>query len=166
MPHTSTAHKVFLTVQNQCLKVVKAMLWVLPFCVWQPVPFPLFMSWRKLAWCVAQVSIILGSNLFLLFTGKEQINMAAPWGTQIWSREKKVCFINADRTAVWSLQMEMLPHFQLNQANFHCHLSSLFTNHSSLFTNHNCHTPFLQTGYHTSGLYHKKCWTSAETILS
>ena len=42
------------------------------------------MPWTGLA-CVAEVYIPLRVNFFLLFIGKESLNMAVPQGAKIWS---------------------------------------------------------------------------------
>ena len=63
---------------NRCLKVMKTQLPALQLCVWL----------TKLKH-IAMVCIISWANLFLLFIGKEWINMAAPWGAQIQRKKKK-----------------------------------------------------------------------------
>ena len=39
--------------------------------------------------CVAELDFMSLANHFLLFTGRERTNMAAPWGAQIRSKKKK-----------------------------------------------------------------------------
>ena len=58
-------------------------------------PLPMT-SWK---WIACTKKCTLWANLFLIFTGKEQINIAALWGVQIQSFKKKYfCSINFDRT--------------------------------------------------------------------
>ena len=71
--------------------------------------------------CSTSVIYIM-TQPFLLFIGKEWTNMAVPRGVWIWSTKKKKkkkesLLQNIGRTTEWSLQMEILPHFQQFQIN-------------------------------------------------
>ena len=66
--------------------------------------------WHEKDCRVAEVSITSQANLFLLFTKKEQTNMAAPRGTKIQSK-KSTCCMNIDRTTIWNLLIEIFARF-------------------------------------------------------
>ena len=121
----TTLHKMWLTpnlwpslLKTDILKWQKHMIiWVLPFHVWHSVHVT---SQSRLA-CMPDKIFYLMSQLFLLFIGKEQTNMAALRGTQIWRKQKTkkqyLCCINIDRATIQNLLMEIFAHFLYFQAN-------------------------------------------------
>ena len=93
-------------VKSWHLKVLKTQPSVPLFCVWH---FVYIMSSTKLA-CMTEVYPLSWAPRFLLFTGKQQTNMAVLIGAQL-ERKKKNCCMNTHRTTIRSLPMEILAHF-------------------------------------------------------